>query len=227
VAVFFGSVAKDPDTTKQKSSVYLTGGGSQSRNVDFVLCSGIFRLRGGSSTLEDSLKVTIPGKFVITPDGAHRIAVDFSEDCQGSVEIFLCIKRLIEVRYAGAVVGIRLDLGSSSVAIPIDSNRMLVLYSSAESLRIPDWIEVIRVDDFWFCPNLREVIVGLQREIDGFCNCPKLECVKLSKSVEFVGMGAFSADEDGSGRGAGAQRTCRRLFLMTEEESWLQRRRRG
>jgi hypothetical protein len=65
---------------------------------------------------------------------------------------------------------------------------MLVLYSSAESLRIPDWIEVIRAADFCFCPNLREVIVGLQREIDGFCDCPKLERVELFQSVEFGGM---------------------------------------
>jgi hypothetical protein len=216
VVVFFGSVAKDPDRTKQKSSGYLTGGGSQSKNVDFARCSGIFRLRGGSSTLEDSLKAAIPGKFVVTPDGAHRIAVDFAEDCQGSVENFLRINRLIEARYAGAAVGIRLDIGSGSVAIPIDSNRMLVLYSSADSLIIPDWIEVIRADDFCFCPNLREVIAGLQREIDGFCDCPKLERVELSQSVEFVRMSAFNADEDESGRGAGAQRARRRLFLMAE-----------
>jgi hypothetical protein len=92
VAVFFGSIAKDPDTTKQKSYGYLTGTGSQSRNVNFARCSGIFRLRGGSSTLKDSLKAAIPGKFVVTPDGVHQIAVDFAEDCQGSVEIFFGIK---------------------------------------------------------------------------------------------------------------------------------------
>jgi hypothetical protein len=51
--------------------------------------------------------------------------------------------------------------------------------------------------------------------------------VELSQSVEFIGREAFSADEDGSGRGAGAQRACRRLFLTAEEESWLRRRRRG
>jgi hypothetical protein len=87
-AVFFGSVAKNPDPTKQKSYGYLTGGGLQPRNVDFARCSGIFRMRGGSSPSEDSLKVAVPGKFVVVPDGAHRIAVDFAEDCQGSVESF-------------------------------------------------------------------------------------------------------------------------------------------
>jgi hypothetical protein len=227
VAVFFRSVAKDPDTTKQKSSGYLTGGESQSREVDFTHCSGIFRLRGGSSPSKDLLKTVVPGKFVITPDGAHRIAVDFAEDCQGSVETFLGIKRLIEVRYAGAAVGIRLNIGRSSVAIPTDSNRMLVLYSSAESLRIPDWIEVIRADDFRFCPHLREVIAGLQREIDGFRDCQNHERVELSQSIEVIRRGAFSADEVGGGRNTKAERVRRPLFLEAGKESWLRRRRRG
>jgi hypothetical protein len=113
------------------------------------------------------LEDAVSDKHVFTADGGHRICVDFAGDCQGSIETFLRIKRLIEARYAGAAVGIRLDIGSGSVAIPIDSNRKLVLYSSAKSLRIPDWIKVVRADDFRFCPNLREVIAGLQREIGG------------------------------------------------------------
>jgi hypothetical protein len=97
-AVFVRSAAKDPETTKQKSYRYLTGGGSQPRKADFTRCSGIFRLRGRSSTSEDSLEVAVPGKHVFTPDGAPRIGVDFAGDCQGSVETFLRIKRLIEAR---------------------------------------------------------------------------------------------------------------------------------
>jgi hypothetical protein len=137
-AVFFRSVAKDLEATKQKSSGYLTGGGSQPRKADFTGCSGVFRLWGGSLTSEDSLEVAIPGKHVFTPDSTHCIHVDFARDCQGSVETFLCIKRLIEARYSGAAVGIHLDIGSGSVAIPTNSNQRLVFYSSAESLRIPD-----------------------------------------------------------------------------------------
>jgi hypothetical protein len=42
VAVFFQSVAKDPDKTKQKS--YLTSDGSHPRKADFARYSSIFRL---------------------------------------------------------------------------------------------------------------------------------------------------------------------------------------
>jgi hypothetical protein len=44
---FFGSVAKDPDPTKQKSNGYLTGSGSQPRKADFTLYSELFWLRVG------------------------------------------------------------------------------------------------------------------------------------------------------------------------------------
>jgi hypothetical protein len=101
-------------------------------------------------TSEESLEVAVPGKEVFTPDGVHWTDVDFAKDRQGSVETFFRIKRLIEACYAGAPVGIRLDIGSGSVAIPSASTQMLVLYSSVESLRIPDWIEVIRPNDFAF-----------------------------------------------------------------------------
>jgi hypothetical protein len=47
VVVFLGSVAKTPDTIKQKSSDHLAGDGSQPRKVDLTHFSGIFRLRGG------------------------------------------------------------------------------------------------------------------------------------------------------------------------------------
>jgi hypothetical protein len=139
-AVFFRSITKDTETTKQKNYGHLTGGGSQPRRADFTRCSGIFRLRGRSLTSEDSLEVVFPGKHAFTPDGAHRIGVDFAGDCQGRVETFLCVKWLIVARYAGVTIGIRLDIGSSSAAIPVDSNRMLVLYSAAEWLSIPDCI---------------------------------------------------------------------------------------
>jgi hypothetical protein len=151
--------------------------------------------------LEDLLEVAVPGKFVVTPDGAHRIAVDFAEECQGSVENFLRIKRLIEARYAGAAVGIRLDIGSGSVAIPMDSNRIWVLYSAAESLRIPDWIEVVRADDFRFCPNLHEISAGLQRESAGVRNCQKLEHGEISRSVEVAGRSGFRTSGHGNGKG--------------------------
>jgi hypothetical protein len=226
-AVFFGSAGKDSETTKQKNYGYLTGGGLQPRKADFAGRSGIFRLRDGSLTSKDLLEVAIPGTHVFAPDGAHRIGIDFAEDCQGSVETFLCIKRLIGVRYAGVAVGVRLDIGSGSIAIPTDSNRMLILYSSAESLRIPDWIKIIHADDFRFCPNLREVIAGLQREIGGFRDCRKLERVELSRSVEVVGISAFNTDEDEGGSSAEARRARRPLFLTVGDESWLRKRRRG
>jgi hypothetical protein len=90
----------------------------------------------------------------------------------------------------------------------------MVLYSSVESLRIPDSIDVVRAEDFRFCPNLREVIAGLQREIGGFHDCRKLERVELSRSVEVVGSGAFSLDED------------RCQVFIAGDESWLWRKRR-
>jgi hypothetical protein len=58
---------------------------------------------------------------------------------------------------------------------------MLVLYSAVESLMFPDLIEVARPDDFRFRPNFREVFAGLQREIGGFYDCPKIERVDLSR----------------------------------------------
>jgi hypothetical protein len=173
------------------------------------------------------LKVAVPGKNAFTPDGAHLITVDFAGDCQGKVEIYLRIKQLIEARYADAGVGIRLDIRSGSVAIPTDSNLRLVLYSSAESLRIPGWIEVIHPNDFRFCPNLREVIASLQREISGFRDCRKLKRVELSRSVEVIGRDAFSAEVDGGGRSAEARQARKPLFLTVGDESWLRRRRRG
>jgi hypothetical protein len=90
-----------------------------------------------------------------------------------------------------------------------DSNRTLVLYSSTESLRIPDWIEVVRADEFRFCPNLREVIAGLQREISGFRDCRRIERIEPSPSFEAVGWAAFGADERGRGRVAEAWRVRR------------------
>jgi hypothetical protein len=177
--------------------------------------------------LEESLEVAVPDKHSFTPDGAHRIGVNFAGDCQESVETFLRIKRLIIARYPGTAVGIRLDIGSNSIANPTSSNRMLVLHSSAESVRIPDWIEVIHADDFCSYPNLRDVIAGLQREIDGFRNCRKLERVELSRSVEVVGWDAFSVDEDEGGRGAEVGRARRPISMMAGYEAWLRRRRRG
>jgi hypothetical protein len=227
VAFFPGSVAKTLDTIKQKSYGYLASGGSQARKVDFTHCSGIFRLRGGSSTSEDSLKATVPRKYVFMPDGVHLVALDFAEDCQGKVETFLRIKQQIKTRSADDTVGIRLDIGSGCVAIPVDSNWMLVLYSSAESLRIPDWIKVIRANDLCFCPNLRKVIAGQQREIDGFRNCRKLEQVELFRSVEVLGREAFSTDEDEGGRSGETGRARMPLFLTIGDELWLRRRRRG
>jgi hypothetical protein len=221
--VFFGSAVKDPDTTKQKCYDYLAGGGSQLKKADFARCSGIFRLRSGTSPSEDSLEVAVPGKHGFMPDSTRQVGVDFAGDCQGSVETFLRIKRLIEARCADAAVDIRLDIGDSSVAIPIDSNWMLVLYSAADSLRILDWIEFIRAADFRFCPNIREVFAGLQREIGGFRDCRKLERVELSRSVEVVGRGA---DEDEDGRGTEAERARSPIFLTADDESWLRRRRR-
>jgi hypothetical protein len=171
------------------------------------------------------LEVAISDKHVFTLEGAHRIAVDFARDCYGSVEVFLRIRRLIIARYVDAAVDIRLDIGSVSVAISTDSDRMLALYSSAECLRIPDWIEVIHADDFRLCPNFGEVFAGLQREIDGFRDCRKLKRVELSWSVEVIRRGAFSADEDGRGRGIEAGRIRKRIFLTAEDELWLRRRR--
>jgi hypothetical protein len=82
----------------------------------------------------------------------------------------------------------------------------MVLYSSAESLRIPDCLEVIRADDFRFYPNIQEIFAGLHREIDGCRDCLKLECVELSRSVEVFGRDAFRSVADEGGRGAGAGR---------------------
>jgi hypothetical protein len=108
---------KDLDVTKQKSYGHLAGGGSKPRKVDVRRCSGVFRLRTGSPRLEESLKIALPGKHVFTPDGRHRVSVDFAGQCQGSVETFFRISRLIGAYYEGAAVGIRLDIRSGSVEI--------------------------------------------------------------------------------------------------------------
>jgi hypothetical protein len=167
------------------------------------------------------LEVAVPRKFVFTPDAAHQIAVDFSKDCQGSAQTFHRIKWLIEAHWVNAPVGIRLDIGNGSAVILTGSNRMFTLCSSAELLRIPDCIEVIRSDDFRFCPFLREVFTGLPREIDAFCDCQNPERTELSQFVEVVGRSAFRAAEGHNGAKA-----RRPIFLTVDNESWLRRRRR-
>jgi hypothetical protein len=87
----------------------------------------------------------------------------------------------------------------------------LVLYSATESLRIPDWIDVVHAEDLRFSPNLREVIAGLQREIGGFRDCQKPERIELSQSVEVIGEGAFRADENERRGGAAAR--AQTMFL--------------
>jgi hypothetical protein len=121
------------------------------------------------------LKAAVARKYAFTFDNTHLIAADFAENCQEKVETFLRIKQQIEARYAGVAVGFRLVIGIVSVAIPTGLNRTSVLYSWAESLRIPDWINVTYADDFCSCPNLRNVITGLHRENDGLPNFRKLE----------------------------------------------------
>jgi hypothetical protein len=176
-----------------------------------------------ASISEDLSKAVVPCKYVFKPDSAHSIAVDFTKDCQERVEAFLRIKQQIKACYASAVVGIHLDIGSGSIAIPTHSNRMLVLCSSAESLRIPDRIKVIRADDFCFCPNLRKVIAGQQRKIDDFRICQKLEQAELSRSVKAVGMEAFSIDEDEGSRSAKVGRVRGLLFLAVGDEWCLRK----
>jgi hypothetical protein len=133
------------------------------------------------------LEIAIPSKYAFRLDRAHRIGRDFAGECDGSVEIYLRIKRLLDAHSTGGAIGIRLNIRSNSAAIPADSNRILVLCSSMESLGITDWIEVIHANDFRFSPNHREAFGSLQREINGFHDCRMLECVELSRSVEVVG----------------------------------------
>jgi hypothetical protein len=140
------------------------------------------------------LEIAVPGKHAFTLDRAHRIDGDFAGDCRGSLEISLRIKRLLDAHSTGGAAGIRLNIGGRSVAIPTDFNRLFVLYSSVELLRIKDWIEVIPTDDFRFDPNLREAVASLQREMGGFRDCQKVERLDLSRSVEVVGRIAFSVE---------------------------------
>jgi hypothetical protein len=60
----------------------------QPSKPNFTHCSGILRLRGGQSTSEDSSDAALPGMHVFTPDGAHRIGIDFAEDYQGAPKRF-------------------------------------------------------------------------------------------------------------------------------------------
>jgi len=151
----------------------------------------------------------------------------FRRGCQRSIGIFLRITRLIEARYPGAVVGICLDIGSDSVAIPTNSDRMLILCSLAESLRIPDWTEIARTPDFRFYANLCEVIAGLQREIDCFRDCRKLERIELSRSAEIAGWNAFSTDKGEDSSDAETLRARSPIFLTVGDESQLRRSWRG
>jgi hypothetical protein len=59
----------------------LTGGWSRPRKADFMRCSGIFQLRRGSSTSEDSLEIAVSGSHAFTPEYTHWIDVDLVRDC--------------------------------------------------------------------------------------------------------------------------------------------------
>jgi hypothetical protein len=128
-AVFFKYVSKDPGPKIHKSSSDFAGRGSQPRKTDFARCSGIFRLWDESLTSQDSLEAAISGKHGFTPDNTPRIGFDFARECQGSCDLFLRIKQLIEAHYEGAAIGIHLDIGNCPVAIPTEANKKLVLYS--------------------------------------------------------------------------------------------------
>jgi hypothetical protein len=118
--------------------------------------------------LEDLLGVAVPGKRFVTRYGVYHIHLDCAGDRQGSAETVLPIKQLIEVRYTRAVVDMCMHIRSGFVAIPADSNRTLAFCSSAESLKTPDWIEVIGANDFRLCLNLCGSLRACRRKSEAF-----------------------------------------------------------
>jgi hypothetical protein len=118
----------------------------------------------------------------------------------------------------GESVEIRFDLRSGNVAIPREAGGFS-LYMLAELLNIPDWIDVVHCSDFLFCSNLHAVSIGpgsKLREIHGFRECPSLERVEPSLSVDVIGRDAFQLSHEN-----------KRVFLTLGDASWLWRRRRG
>jgi hypothetical protein len=116
---------------------------------------------------------------------------------------------LIDALYADTVVGIRLDIGSGSVAIPADPNHKTALYSSAESLRIPDCIDVIHAADFRFRPNLRELIARSGKS----AAFTTVECLSAWSSLHHLKSSEGTLAEqtrmkvaEASGRGGRAER---------------------
>jgi hypothetical protein len=140
----------------------------------------------------------------------------------------------MEEKLQEATIIRRFDVGCGDIAIPTECKalipRQLHLFTSSESPRVSDWvdIETVSSNDFQRCPALRDVIVSkkaLLKEIHGFRDCSSLESIKICLAVEIVGPAAFTHSGSGS---FNRMRVVRSpiFVIMTDEEFLLRNRRR-
>jgi hypothetical protein len=69
------------------------------------------------------VEADIPEMRVLRPDGMHRIGANFAKERQGSLEVVLCIKRLIKAWGRGWAIALHVNHGSRSVVIQRDRIR--------------------------------------------------------------------------------------------------------
>jgi hypothetical protein len=145
------------------------------------------------------------------------------KDPKAFCDVFTLKDRIEQV--TGRIACIRLDIGSGAFGIPVELRALphesLSIYTSSDSIIVPLDLDIIDIDDFRSCPNLRNVLVcedsGL-REIHGFRNCLKLEVVDIRcNSIEVISESVFRHD---SGCG------LTRVFIVFNSEEFLRRNRR-
>jgi hypothetical protein len=114
--VFFKSVMTDPDARKHNSHGHLdhSPGKSISRVVQECFGSGV-----GLRYRKIHRRLPFLTSTFLHQTARIGLALISQRTTREASKLF-CVKRLLAARYADDAAGIRLDIGSDSVAIPID-----------------------------------------------------------------------------------------------------------
>jgi hypothetical protein len=186
-------------------------------------------------TIESGSRMTRIGELCLddlSQDGCVDIlSASDPETIQATLDSFWHIKEMIEGQSFHIAVGVRFDVGCGDIEIPANFKTLirdvLHLYTSSESLVIPNWIEMIQAKDFLFCPRLQNVVVGINsrlREIRGFRNCALLEWIEIHSPVEIIRSEAFTSVTVSSDRRK--VKSHHRVFVMLTDDKYLVRNRR-
>jgi hypothetical protein len=139
-----------------------------------------------------------------------------------NLNVFERVGELVAVQLPHITVGIRFDVEQGNIEMPTKLKSLnrdrLHFHTSAETLIVPDWIEIIGATYFCRCPGLRAVVIDRKsrvREVHGFRDCPLLESIELRAPIEVIGKDALT-------RGALGQRTVvRPVFVIAINETYF------